>query len=46
MLDFSSETLWLERHDEEFLTLAEAAERFNVSTKTITRWRKLGLESG
>ena len=45
MLDFSSETLWLEHHDEEFLTLAQAAERFNVSTKTITRWRKLGLES-
>jgi len=45
MLDFSSNTLWLERHEEEFLTLAEAAERFGVSVKTIARWRKLGLES-
>lgn len=29
----------------DFLTVEEAAKRLNVSTKTISRWRKQGLES-
>ncbi len=29
----------------EFLTVEEAAKKMNVSTKTISRWRKNGLES-
>lgn len=31
--------------EEEYLTVEEIAKEWNVSTKTISRWRKLGLQS-
>lgn len=37
--------LELSEVSEKFYTLQELAQKFNVSTKTITRWRKAGLVS-
>ena len=34
------------RADAEVLSIEELAKRFNVSTKTISRWRAHGLEIG
>ncbi len=34
-----------EKTENEFWTVEEAAQKMNVSTKTISRWRKNGLES-
>lgn len=55
MNDYFSEKMWLEHGETScsviqnktniFLTLEEAAKELNVSTKTISRWRKQGLES-
>ena len=44
--DVFFEMNYLERSEEDsFLTVDEAAKLLNVSTKTISRWRKQGLES-
>ena len=43
--EFGTEKHQCEPKDAEFLTVEEAAKELNVSTKTISRWRKQGLES-
>lgn len=44
MIDTLSRSVAMPLHEEETAyTAAELAERFNVSTKTITRWRTIGL---